>query len=92
MFDRTLDDSAPQRLALLAGVPGDAGQDPGRTVCSCFGVGINTIRSAIREHKLCTAAAIGSQLKAGTNCGSCIPELKRILAEEAAEAKSRFLT
>ncbi len=28
-------------------------------------------------------AAIGASLKAGTNCGSCIPELKRMLAQAA---------
>ena len=27
-----------------------------------------------------TAAEIGARLKAGTNCGSCIPELKRLIA------------
>jgi bacterioferritin-associated ferredoxin len=29
------------------------------------------------------AAAIGAKLKAGTNCGSCIPELKRLIAEHS---------
>jgi hypothetical protein len=28
-----------------------------------------------------SAAEIGAKLKAGTNCGSCIPELKRLIAE-----------
>jgi assimilatory nitrate reductase catalytic subunit len=84
MFVKDLAASTLDRLALLAGIPADAGQDPGRTVCSCFGVGVNAIRNAIREHKLQTAVAIGARLKAGTNCGSCIPELKRILTEEAA--------
>jgi NAD(P)H-nitrite reductase large subunit len=28
---------------------------------------------------------IGQQLKAGTNCGSCIPELKSILTEQRYE-------
>jgi NAD(P)H-nitrite reductase large subunit len=32
------------------------------------------------------AAAIGAQLKAGTNCGSCIPELKRLIAQTVAVA------
>jgi assimilatory nitrate reductase catalytic subunit len=85
MFGKDLG-SPLDRLALLAGIPAEGGQDPGHTVCSCFGVGINSIRASIHEHKLMTAAAIGVQLKAGTNCGSCIPELKRILAEEAAGA------
>ena len=32
-----------------------------------------------------SAAEIGARLKAGTNCGSCIPELKRLIAQNAAE-------
>ena len=28
-----------------------------------------------------SAAAIGAKLKAGTNCGSCIPEMKRLIAQ-----------
>ncbi|HEY3486971.1 MAG TPA: molybdopterin-dependent oxidoreductase [Gammaproteobacteria bacterium] len=70
-----------ERMALLAGIPADGGADTGRTVCSCFGVGINSILHAVQMKKLTTVAAIGSELKAGTNCGSCIPELKSILAQ-----------
>ena len=67
------------RLALLSGrVPG--GVDPGPTVCACFGVGLNAIRAAF-EAGAATAAEIGAQLKAGTNCGSCLPEIRRIGAQ-----------
>ena len=39
-----------------------------------------------------SAAAIGAQLKAGTNCGSCIPELKRLIAQaDVAGAEQRQL-
>jgi len=66
---------------LLAGRPGAAVADPGRKVCSCFGIGINQIRDAVRAG--CgTVAAIGETTRAGTNCGSCRPEIARILAEE----------
>jgi assimilatory nitrate reductase catalytic subunit len=81
MFETPLND-AQERIALLAGIPADRSRDVGRTVCACFGVGLNTICNAIRDKNLATAAAIGYELKAGTNCGSCIPELKRILVEE----------
>ena len=67
------------RLSLLAGRPADASQDIGRIVCSCFAVGINTLKTAISQQKLTTTAAIGDALQAGTNCGSCIPELKALL-------------
>ena len=62
------------------GVPGVAGADPGRTVCACFQVGINTLVRAIAEQGLDSPQAIGVALKAGTNCGSCVPELRQILA------------
>ncbi|HEX4635253.1 MAG TPA: (2Fe-2S)-binding protein [Rhizomicrobium sp.] len=35
--------------------------------------------AAIQADGLTTAAGIGALLKAGTNCGSCIPELKKLL-------------
>ena len=70
------------RLALLSGrVPG--GADPGPTVCACFGVGLNAIRAAF-EGGAATAEEIGQQLKAGTNCGSCLPEIRRIGAQARA--------
>ena len=77
-FGEALD--GPARRAFLAGVPGSPGADPGRTVCACHQVGINTIVQAIVERGLDSPQAIGATLKAGTNCGSCVPELRQILA------------
>ena len=74
-----LDDSA--RAAILAGRPAKAGEEPGPIVCSCFSVGRSTLLRAIRTQELVTADAIGKTLRAGTNCGSCVPELKALLAE-----------
>lgn len=53
----------------------------GPTVCSCFGVGRNTICDAIRTQGLSSTGEITACLKAGGNCGSCVPELKRLLVE-----------
>ncbi|EMC4275528.1 (2Fe-2S)-binding protein [Cronobacter sakazakii] len=51
-------------------------------MCSCFGVGENAIRAAIRAG--CDSAGkLGDALRCGTNCGSCIPELKALLAQTA---------
>jgi assimilatory nitrate reductase catalytic subunit len=75
--------SDADRAGLLAGRAADAAADAGPTVCSCFGVGRNTICAAIKKHGLNTPQQIGQKLKAGTNCGSCIPELKTILLEQA---------
>jgi assimilatory nitrate reductase catalytic subunit len=75
--------SDEERVGLLVGQPADPRADTGPPVCSCFGVGRKTICEAIAKHGLRTAAAIGQHTKAGTNCGSCIPELKILLAERA---------
>ncbi|WP_458218558.1 molybdopterin-dependent oxidoreductase [Paracidovorax citrulli] len=79
LFSRErLDDT--DRMGLLLGQPAEAVADAGPTVCSCFGVGRNTICDAIREHKLTSAAQITACVKAGGNCGSCVPELNALLA------------
>jgi assimilatory nitrate reductase catalytic subunit len=52
----------------------------GPIVCACFGVGRTTICAAIAAGAQ-SAAEIGARLNAGTNCGSCIPELKRLIAQ-----------
>ena len=67
--------------ALLAGRPGSAQPDPGATVCSCFDVGVNTILAAIQSQGLTTVDQIGMALSAGTNCGSCRPELRALLGD-----------
>ncbi|MBE3033251.1 MAG: molybdopterin-dependent oxidoreductase, partial [Actinobacteria bacterium] len=69
------------RAGVLLGQPIEAGVDVGPTVCSCFGVGRNTICDAIRTKGLQSTGEITACLKAGGNCGSCVPELKRLLVE-----------
>jgi assimilatory nitrate reductase catalytic subunit len=66
------------RMALLAAAAPAKGQSE-KTVCSCFSVGSETLAKAIREHNLKSVAEIGAVLGAGTNCGSCVPELKKLL-------------
>jgi assimilatory nitrate reductase catalytic subunit len=73
--------SRADRASLLSGQSIDQGADAGPTVCSCFGVGRNTICSAIRKEGLSTVAAVTACVKAGGNCGSCVPEIKQLLAE-----------
>ena len=83
----TLPDQPDQSL-LSGRSPADV-PDPGPILCSCFGVGVNTILSAIEADGLLSVEAIGAALQAGTNCGSCRPELADLLASvqqrEAAE-------
>jgi assimilatory nitrate reductase catalytic subunit len=71
----------PARRALLSGRAPDASSDSGPVVCACFGVGRNAICRTITEKRATSPEAIGLALKAGTNCGSCIPEIRRLIAE-----------
>lgn len=68
-----------ERMALLSGMPPPGQEDRGKTICACYGVGENTIRQSIKEKGLSSVTAIGDCLNAGTNCGSCIPEIEGIL-------------
>jgi assimilatory nitrate reductase catalytic subunit len=69
-----------QRRTLLSGKSMDGLASTGPIVCACFGVGRTTICDAIACGAR-SANEIGAQLKAGTNCGSCIPELKRLISQ-----------
>ncbi|MEO8321089.1 MAG: molybdopterin-dependent oxidoreductase, partial [Bradyrhizobium sp.] len=77
--------SNDQRRMLLSGKSADGLANAGPIVCACFGVGRNSICESIAAGAR-TAADIGAKLKAGTNCGSCIPELKRLIAQKALAA------
>ncbi|RDL46007.1 nitrate reductase [Marinomonas piezotolerans] len=81
---QSLSDS--ERMALLVGQPVDV-EDKGEIVCSCYQVGTKQISQAIKEGAK-TAEALGAKLKCGTNCGSCLPELKAIVSSNLEEAKS----
>ncbi|SEM89692.1 nitrate reductase [Palleronia pelagia] len=78
----------PDTDTLTGRAPADR-PDPGPTLCSCFGVGVNTILTAIETDGLMSVEAVGAALSAGTNCGSCRPEIAALLAtahgREAAE-------
>ena len=71
-----------QRRAVLSGKSTDGLADPGPVICACFGVGLNVIRGAIESGAAANVDDIGKVLRAGTNCGSCLPELKRIVSHE----------
>ena len=82
---RTLDDV--DRRNLLSGKAMDQAANTGPLVCACFGVGVNTIREAIASRAATSVEEIGKALRAGTNCGSCIPEMKKLLTQVAPEGK-----
>jgi assimilatory nitrate reductase catalytic subunit len=75
------DSAALAELERLFGQPAET--DPAAfsaetAVCACFKVGETQIRAAVAAGA--TLAGIQKNLKCGTNCGSCIPELRRLAA------------
>jgi assimilatory nitrate reductase catalytic subunit len=77
--DRFLDDALnlTDRAALLAGrAPGTV--DVGAIVCACFRVGAKTIATVAAAGSN-TVDLVGQATGAGTNCGSCRPEIVRLL-------------
>jgi assimilatory nitrate reductase catalytic subunit len=66
------------RPALLTGRPLAPARDDGPPVCICMMVGAKTIEGAITGG--CSdVAAVGEATGAGTNCGSCRPEIMVML-------------
>ena len=71
-------DDSRRRFALSVRDAGGMG-DRGPMVCACFGVSQAVIRAAI-EAGAPDAAAVGAAVKAGTNCGSCVLEIRKLIA------------
>jgi assimilatory nitrate reductase catalytic subunit len=70
------------RRIVLSGYSAEGMAETGPLICACFGVGLTAIRNAVASGHAVSVDHIGRMLRAGTNCGSCIPELKRIIADE----------
>jgi assimilatory nitrate reductase catalytic subunit len=93
-----LQDSLPAqsygRLLLVPGskAPADVVQATarrGRQVCACFNVtdvAIGGFLAGCGGHDDTRLAALQGSLKCGSNCGSCIPELKRLVRATGATA------
>jgi assimilatory nitrate reductase catalytic subunit len=73
-------------LELLAGRPATPQANHGPIVCVCLGVGANEIAASACAGAT-SVAEIGAATGAGTNCGSCRPAIKRLLADIESEAK-----
>ena len=70
--------------ALEAAIANYRGEKPpraeeGELVCQCFGVTDKKIRQVIKENRLHTVEDVTNYTKAGGGCGSCIPDIEKIL-------------
>lgn len=54
-------------------------------LCLCEGLSDRVLRSAVRDGA-CTVGALARRTGAGTGCGSCACDLKRLVAEETTSA------
>jgi assimilatory nitrate reductase catalytic subunit len=72
-----------RRLLMTGSTPPVALIDAGTTVCSCVGVKDVAIYKHLQIYKgdraQCLASLQGT-LKCGSQCGSCVPELKRMIS------------
>ncbi|RAK63105.1 nitrate reductase [Phenylobacterium kunshanense] len=71
--------SPADRGALLMGRPAGRTADLSPVVCACRGVRAGKIAAAI-SGGCCSVDAVGEATGAGTSCGSCRPEIARMLA------------
>lgn len=71
--------SALHRKALLAGQAMSMGNSEGALVCSCFKVGKNRIIQTIKDKNITHEKQVTACLKAGGNCGSCLPEIRGLI-------------
>ena len=71
------------RLLLMPSTSAPQGFTPrGKVVCSCLNVAdteINTALESLDGSPVDVLAGLQSRLKFGTNCGSCVPELKKMI-------------
>jgi assimilatory nitrate reductase catalytic subunit len=71
-----------RRLLMTGSKPPVALVDAGTTVCSCVGVKDVAIRNHLKIYQGDSAqrlASLQGTLKCGTQCGSCVPELRRMI-------------
>lgn len=66
-------------LAPLSAAPGSSGSAADKTLCNCMNVSLNQVRSGIAAGL--DLDGLKRELKCGTSCGSCVPEIKRLLAQ-----------
>jgi assimilatory nitrate reductase catalytic subunit len=85
------------RLLLMPSAQAPQGfQSRGRIVCNCLNVAESEIEQALGTHDWVNAGtpeaaltALQGRLKCGSNCGSCVPELKKIVQEKRDARRQR---
>jgi len=61
----------------------------GKVICTCFGITEEEIRGVVSENGLETVEQVINYCKAGGGCGSCKPDIERIIEEERAQRREQ---
>jgi assimilatory nitrate reductase catalytic subunit len=81
-------ESYGRRLLMTGQKPPVALKEAGQTICTCVGVKDVAIAEWLQTHpgqEAAQLAGLQNNLKCGTQCGSCVPQLKRIIALQSAD-------
>ncbi len=73
------------RLLMPGSLPPASFKPLGKTVCQCFNVAqsqISEVLQTLKGSPVELLEQLQRQLECGSNCGSCVPELKRMVLEE----------
>ena len=83
-------ESYGRRLLMTGQTPPVALKEAGETICTCVGVKDVAIEAWLQAHpdtEHLQLEGLKSNLQCGTQCGSCVPQLKRIIALNRADPK-----
>ena len=88
MLGRQLGSEPGAYLSALGAQPAGADELPDDALlCACNNVCVGAVRSAVTGPEAChTVPALKACTRAGTQCGSCVPLLKKTLEQELAKA------
>jgi assimilatory nitrate reductase catalytic subunit len=81
-------ESYGRRLLMTGQKPPVALKEAGQTICTCVGVKDVAIAEWLQTHpgqEAAQLAGLKNNLKGGTQCGYCVPQLKRIIALQSAD-------
>ncbi len=79
-----------ERRCLLAGRPSAGFSGDGALVCACHQVTLGRLVEAIQRHDLVLVEDLKQVTRAGTGCGSCVPELSEVLSSRAPSGPARM--
>jgi len=75
------------KSAALRAVLGRRARHGPSVTCTCFHVETRDIAAAIRVHRIRTVEELQRRLPATTGCGTCRPDVQRMIDEAAAERR-----